>query len=227
MHRPAFVDDEIYHVYNRGVDKRVVYIDSGEYLRFVHHLYEFNDIDTTNNLTYHFLKNGDDEMQKRRREHLVDILAFALMPNHYHLLLKQRVEGGISKFMQKVGTGYTLFFNEKHARSGSLFQGRFKAVHVTTDVQLRYVLHYIHLNPLALLPHSNDPTEMLHNIKEYKWSSLPDYTGSRSFPSVTHRLDMLNMFDGTKEYERSFLQNMKQKAFPNGVDSTLLLDHED
>ncbi len=224
MHRPAFIDDEIYHVYNRGVDKRVVYTDSGEYLRFVHHLYEFNDECTTNNLTYHFLKNGDDEMQKRRREHLVDILAFALMPNHYHLLLKQRVESGISKFMQKVGTGYTLFFNEKHTRSGSLFQGRFKAVHVTSDVQLRHVLHYIHLNPRALFAQEWSESEQVDFLKRYRWSSLPDYIGGRSFPSVTQRRAMLDMFDGVTCYEKSLLQTLTAPSFPEGFDPSLLID---
>jgi putative transposase len=224
MRNPRFVDDQIYHVYNRGVEKRIVFQDPGDHLRFIHHLFELNDAYAARNLAYHLSKSEDQILHTGKRKQLVNILAFALMPNHFHLLLQQNEEGGISKFMQKLGTGYTMFFNEKNSRTGGLFQGKFKAVHVTNDVQLRYVTHYIHLNPLALCAQESSPSEKIRFLREYKWSSLPDYIGARGFPSVTHRVGLLDMFEGVSGYQQSFTNAMAYKSRPDGIDSSLLMD---
>ena len=129
--------DEYYHVFNRGVDKRTVFEDNDEYRYFVHLLYVLN----TNQQSHNTLRNFTAHIERgstsiNRGERVVDLVAFCLMPNHFHLLLRQRVENGISKYMQKVGTGYTMYFNERHERSGALFQGRYKYVHITT-VEIR------------------------------------------------------------------------------------------
>ncbi|HCC05160.1 TPA: hypothetical protein DEP58_02530 [Patescibacteria group bacterium] len=223
MRNPSFENDEIYHVYNRGVEKRNVFQDAGDHNRFIHHLYEFNDEQKVLNLSYR-LSNSSESIPSGKRVQLVRILAFTLMPNHFHLLLQQNEEGGISKFMQKLGTGYTMFFNDKNTRSGALFQGKFKAVHVASDTQLRYVLQYIHLNPLSLCEESSDQNQRIQFLKEYKWSSLPDYVGLRGFPSVTSRTSMLDLFGGMSAYEKSLVQAMNYKTFPDGVDPATLLD---
>ena len=147
--------DTVYHVYNRGVDKRDVFMEDGDYLRFIHYLYHCNNKTNTPNLTFYLndspsLETPPDQLLKQPipREPLVDIFAFVLMPNHFHLMLQERVEGGISTFMQRIGTGHTMFFNEKHQRSGALFQGKFKYKAVFHEAQLLYLPHYIHLNPL-------------------------------------------------------------------------------
>jgi putative transposase len=224
MRKVRFEDNGVYHIYNRGVEKRDIFQDEGDRLRFVHHLFELNDTQKARNLTYHFSKSTAEIESASKRDQLVYILAFALMPNHFHLLLQQKENDGISKFMQKLGTGYTMFFNEKYTRTGILFQGRFKAVHVESDKQLRYVMHYIHLNPLSLCLQDNGNVQKLRYLKEYKWSSFPDYSDGRSFPSVTHRNNMLEMFGGVRKYEESFLQAMDYKTLPEDVEPALLFD---
>ncbi|MEK7095926.1 MAG: transposase, partial [Patescibacteria group bacterium] len=130
MQKPQFAQDQIYHIFNRGVEKRDIFVGEKDYFRFVHDLYEFNDEDRVYNSLYFFKREPKSiEVQpqyvKKERKLLVDILAFVLMPNHFHLILRQRVENGIVKFLQKIGTGYTMYFNKKYERVGSLFQGRF------------------------------------------------------------------------------------------------------
>ena len=152
MKRPFFKENCIVHIYNRGVDKRTVFLDDGDYIRFIHYLFVLNDKKQDINLGRKLImKEVEPPSLKKPRELLVEILAFVLMPNHYHLLLKQKSENGITKFMQKIGTGYTMFFNEKYPRTGSLFQGRFKAVLLKRDAHFLFLPHYIHLNPLDLI----------------------------------------------------------------------------
>jgi putative transposase len=156
MIRPVFINDELYHVYNRGVEKRDIFMDEADRYRFVHNLYEFNDENPASNVSYYFDKRSGTVqpiIHKGRRESrnpLVDILVFTLMPNHFHLLLRQKKENGISRFMQKLGTGYSMYFNKKHERVGGLFQGKFKAVHVNEEAHFIHLPHYIHTNPLEL-----------------------------------------------------------------------------
>jgi len=196
------------------VDKRKVYTSSSEYSYFVHLLYVFNDDESIAN-TVRNLERAVGSTQKKKgrivsdtRERLVDILAFVLMPNHYHLLLRQRTDNGIAKFMQKLGTGYTMYFNERHERSGALFQGRYKSVHIDNDRQLLYIPHYIHLNPLGLMERGS--TSLHKNAEtylwEYKWSSYLDYVGGRAFPSVTERAPVLDIFGGMEKYRKDIQQ---------------------
>ncbi len=127
------------HVLNRGVDKRNIFMQEKDYVRFVHDLFEFNDERPANsfNINYHFKNTSmviarphiKERLEPRKR--LVDILAFCLMPNHYHLMLREKTTGGIVKFMKKLNMGYARYVNEKYKRSGALFQGRYKTVLVT------------------------------------------------------------------------------------------------
>jgi putative transposase len=114
----------------------------------------------------------------------VDICAYVLMPNHFHLLLREKADGGISRFMQKLTTGYTMYFNKKNERSGALFQGRFKAKHANDDRYLSYLLAYIHLNPVKLIEPNwkkggiGDRGKAEQYLKEYSYSSYQDYLGT-------------------------------------------------
>ncbi len=220
MRRGKLSTNGIFHVYNRGADKREIFCDSRDYLRFVHGLYEFNDENPAENITYGFIKNPvkislvdgrgvPSIVPKHPREMLVDVLAFALMPNHFHLLLKQRKENGVTKFMQKLGAGYALYFNEKNQRSGVLFQGRFKAVEVRSDEYLLHLPYYIHANPLDLNVNGINEIEFLNS---YRWSSHMDYCGWRNFPSVTQRDFLLKFFDGEKNYKKSITKWVKEKS---------------
>ena len=136
---------ELWHALNRGVDKRTIFEDSQDRARFVHDLFEFNDEKAAQNTSRSNMSN------LRSRSLLVDIHGWCLMKNHYHLLLSERVDGGITKFIRKLNIGYAKYFNEKYHRSGTLFQGRTKRVLISSDAHFLHILHYLHLNPLHLL----------------------------------------------------------------------------
>lgn len=126
------------------------------------------------------------------------------MPNHIHLLLKQLKDKGISKFIQKFG-GYTRYFNRKYERTGHLFQGRFKEVHIANDDQLRTVFVYIHTNPVALIfpgwkeKGITSVNKAAKFIENYRWSSYADYLGKKNFPSVTSREFLQDIMGNPKE----------------------------
>lgn len=180
--RINFAPGEYYHVYNRGTEKRKTFMDRKDYERFMALLYLSN-----NNMPMHISNHQGSTLpmllELPRNDTLVDICAYTLMPNHFHLLLHGNIEGGISRFMQKMTTGYTMYFNKKYERSGALFQGKFKATHATTDEYLKYLISYIHLNPIKLI----DPLWKDNGITNkkkakgflnaYSYSSYQDYRG--------------------------------------------------
>src|SRR3989344_3887322 len=152
MRNPAFATGHIYHVYNRGVEKRKVFLNERDYLRFVAGLYIFNDTTPALNAGRSLIESSIEvRLQSEKKKRLVEIIAFCLMPNHYHLLLRQRVDGGITEFMRKLGGGYVNYFNLKHQRVGPLFQGKFKSVLISDESQFMYIPFYIHLNPVDLI----------------------------------------------------------------------------
>ena len=127
---------DLYHVLNRGVDKKKIFIDDQDHFRFVHDLYEFNDVESADyirNSRKLFIKANFpsfDDGKLEERQSLVHVHAFCLMPNHYHLLLSPVVEGGIPKFMKKLNMGYSRYFNERYERKGTLFEGRYKSLFI-------------------------------------------------------------------------------------------------
>jgi REP element-mobilizing transposase RayT len=139
-----FEEGGYYHIFNRGTDKRKIFIDKGDMYYF------FDEIIIANSEeAYLDRRPGGRKRLKGRvrgQQKFVKIIAYALMPNHFHLIVTPVVENGVSKFMQKLGTSYTRFFNEKYDRSGVLFQGRFKAVQLTVKKSLEFMSVYINLN---------------------------------------------------------------------------------
>ncbi len=203
VRKTCFENDKIYHIYNRGVEKRNIFTEDIDYVRFLHDLFELNNQNKSPNITYHFkaLKNSEarpSNLKREPRELLVEIFGFVLMPNHYHLILKQKSDNGVIRFMQKLGTGYAMFFNQKYERVGSLFQGKFKSILVDKDSYLIHLLNYIHFNPLDL----NLGGPASEYLRKYRWSSFLDYIGEKNFPSITSRDFMLNYFGETNREER-------------------------
>ena len=146
LRKIPFVNNEIYHIYNRGTDKRIVFQNESDYKRFLDSVIELN---TKNPFGGLYLKSFLGENNIKNIDHknkLVEIIAYCLNPNHFHLMLRQFADNGISKFMQRLGTGYTLYFNNQNRRNGSLFQGKFKSIHVDTNEYLIYLSTYINLN---------------------------------------------------------------------------------
>jgi putative transposase len=192
-----FINNEIYHIYNRGVDKRTIFEDNTDYERFIESIIEMNTQDSFGGLyTKSYLeKNG---LKQNIDKKIVDIIAYCLNPNHFHLILKQIEDGGISKFMQRLGTGYTMHFNIQNKRSGSLFQGKFKSAHINSNEYLLYLSAYVNLN------------DKIHNIKEEDnlvFSSLKEYTGDIN--GICEKSIILDQFKNKKEYN-----NLLNKTLP-------------
>ncbi len=148
-----FEKGNFYHIFNRGVDKKKIFLDDFDRFRFVYDLFEFNDTKPTTNLSERIkIANLNNEpLFKKDRDLITNILAFSLMENHYHLVLKEIKQGGISEFLKKLGTGYTMYFNSKYNRSGVLFQGKFKAVEIKDEPQFSWTIFYVHFNPIELI----------------------------------------------------------------------------
>ena len=145
----VFAVGEAYHVYNRGVEKRTVVEDSHDSDRFVKSLIAFNTTEPIGSIYQHSFKHNITPLSTpstKSSSPLVDIIAFCLNPNHYHMLVIPLVENGLSLFMQKFGGGYTRYYNEMHKRAGVLFQGRFKVRHITDDGDLQRMSAYVNLN---------------------------------------------------------------------------------
>lgn len=236
---------EFYHVFNRGVEKRPIYLDDEDHFRFVHDLYEFNDEDAALNLAYYFdsqrnlergvsveqvLKNLQELQRTKARKLLVDLVCLVLMPNHFHLIAAPKRENGLSLFMQKLGTGYANYFNRKYERVGPLFQGTFKARHIVSDVYFRHCSAYIHRNPLELIEPDwkekgiKDPKRATDFLSSYRWSSYPDYIGATNFPSVTTRTLLLSMFDNNPRAYKQFVLEWTTKEFRTLQEMKLAID---
>jgi putative transposase len=180
-----FAEGEFYHLYNRGTDKRIIFSNEEDYSRFILLLYLCNSERPADlklqgpTLDEAIIRSNADN----RGEPLVDLCVYCLMPNHFHLLVRERVEGGISRFMQKLSTGYTMYFNKRYDRSGTLFQGKFKATRADTDRYLAYLISYIHLNPVKLIEPGwkesgiKDRRRAENFLAEYPHSSFQDYSG--------------------------------------------------
>ena len=210
---------ELWHVLNRGVEKRTTFLDDSDRLRFIHDLYAFNDTDSVPN----YAQPG--RHTDHARDPLVYIHAYCLMPNHYHLLLSPRVENGISLFLKKLNGGYAKYFNERYRRVGSLWQGKYRRIHVHHDAHFMYIPYYIHLNPLDLShPEWRDGSvrntgRALATLQKYRWSSHLDYIGKRNFPSVLHSEFLIDILGSRDRYEKE-LRNIvtsREKSARSGI----------
>lgn len=183
---------ELYHVMNRGVDKRDIFMDDIDRARFVHDLWEFNDTEDANNVWHRIVRSKGLRNPYIPKERIVDVHGWCIMKNHYHLLLSERVEDGLTKFLRRLNVGYANYFNEQHKREGTLFQGRTKKVLIKSDRHFLHILNYIHFNPLDYHDFAKDwrdgsvkgSARALKALSEYRWSSYLDYMGQKNFPSV-------------------------------------------
>ena len=186
LRKDPFVTGEYYHIYNRGIDKRVIFKSKKDYERFIMLLYLANS-DSSIRL--------DDVLNKQKKSYgeiltleknkfIVSIGAWCLMTNHFHLLIRQELNDGITKFMRKVGVGYSMYFNIRYERKGALFGGLFKSKLIGTDDNyMKQLLGYIHLNPLEIeFPDwknniNKSSSNMKKFIESYQYSSFLDYVG--------------------------------------------------
>ena len=205
---------EYWHILNRGVDKREIVLDDKDRARFIHNLFVFNDARAVlhSNQATRF-----DDKDARARELLVHIHAFCLMGNHYHLLVNEVKDGGIALFMQKMNMGYTKYFNKKYARTGTLWQGKYKMIHIARDAHFLYIPFYIHLNPLDfVMPEWREgrvtnTTKALAHLESYRWSSHLDYLGKKNFSSITHREKLSDILGGRERYLNEMVEIIKDE----------------
>jgi len=195
-----FGNEEIYHVFNRGIDRRPTFTTKRDYYRALETLEYYRFANHTMRFSYYqslpFQERSEiKEQLYQGNEARVNILAYCLMPNHFHLLLQQKKEFGISRFMADFTNSYTKYFNAKHERVGPLFQGLFKAVHIESDEQLMHIVRYIHLNPVVSYICS------LENLENFPYSSYREYLSSNLHPFVSPiSLDFFKSIDQFKEF---------------------------
>lgn len=164
-----------YHIYNRGVEKRVIFLDEQDYKTFLGYMKLYL---SPPNLHGQVLRdhNGKTISPSKALANFcseIELISYCLMPNHFHFFIRQNTERGIAKFMQSLVQKYVMYFNKKYERVGSLFQGRYKTVLVTNENQFTYITKYIHRNPLNILPAGPGPA----GLPEYKYSSYGNYLG--------------------------------------------------
>ena len=159
MSRENISVDEYYHIYNRGVGKKIIFKDDRDRIRFLFLILYFqaeNNFSRIPKIVSSYVQHrvfntGNNDVENEIiKERFVELTAFALMPNHFHLIVKEAKEGGMGKYMQRVLDSYTKYFNIRYGVSGHLFEGPYKAVHVGDNEQLLYLSAYIHLNPKEL-----------------------------------------------------------------------------
>ena len=193
------INNVIYHVFNKGIDYHKTFLGLREYKRAIKaiNFYRFNSLPTK--LSYFLERSKDDkekilELLSKNKKELVKVLSYCLMPNHFHFLLKQTLNNGISKFMSNFQNSYSRYYNIKHKRKGSLFLGQFKAVRIETDEQLIHVSRYIHLNP-----YSSFIVKTFKELENYPWSSLPFYIKKIENSFVVSKL-ILDLFENKTDY---------------------------
>jgi|SRR3989344_1022500 len=181
-----FAPQEYYHVYNRGVEKRIIFIDDNDYAVFLGLLKKYLSGENHNTGNRHIFENLSGQ---------VDLLAYCLMPNHFHLLLYQITEDGVTKLMRRVITGYVMYFNNRYQRVGSLFQGRYKASRINADTYLHHISRYIHLNP--------------DDYRQWPYSSLPYYLKEKKAAWVQPK-QIMELFNNDASSYKEFMQDYEE-----------------
>ncbi|MBI2314528.1 transposase [Candidatus Daviesbacteria bacterium] len=183
------VSGEYYHVFNRGTEKKDIYIQPRDYNRFQKTFYYYKHCGPK----LKFSKfNKSNLFKPLLNEKLIEIICYCLMPNHFHFLIKQLKDKGISTFLSQLSNSYTKYFNTKYDRIGPLLQGTFKAVKIETDEQLVHVSRYIHLNPVV--------SGLVNKPEAYKWSSCLEYLTQS--PSFCETETVMNLFKSAQEYQK-------------------------
>ncbi|OHB10910.1 MAG: hypothetical protein A3G05_02125 [Candidatus Zambryskibacteria bacterium RIFCSPLOWO2_12_FULL_45_14] len=216
MRKVQLVEGEYYHVFNRGVDKRTIFQDARDFERFLLSVIDFNSIEPIGSIyEYSFQKKSQlgnlvSKSKKKEKKPLVELVAYCLNKNHYHFIFKQVSERGIEKLMHRLGLGFTKYFNLKYKRSGSLFQGTFKAVHVESNEQLIHLSAYVNLNNLV---HG-------HGIKDFR-SSWQEYLG-KTKGGICQKDIVSGQFKGIKEYKKLTEETVREIKYRRDLEGLIL-----
>ncbi len=183
--RGSLAAGETYHIYNRGAHKSPIFTCEEDYERFQVLLYLLNTSEpiTVRDILEQYRGRSSGEVYSEPRElpRLVDVLAYCLMPNHFHIVMRQDTDDGITHYLRKVATAYSMYFNTKYEHTGVLFQGRFKSSHIDSDPYYKWIFSYVHLNPLSLVEPAwkerkiGNMARAKRFVTEYRYSSYPDH----------------------------------------------------
>jgi len=218
LRKDPFVTGEYYHIYNRGIDKRIIFKSKKDYERFIMLLYLANSDDSfrLDNILNKQHKTFGEALVLDKDEPLVSIGAWCLMTNHFHLLIRQEADGGVTKFMRKLGVGYSMFFNIKYQRKGALFGGLFKSKLIGVDDNyMRQLFGYIHINPLEIefpewkdkIKKSSINMNMKKFLESYQYSSYLDYVGKdRVEKNIINPKNFPDYFQNSQSFQ-DFIEN--------------------
>ena len=192
--REKIITGEYHHIFNRGVEKRKIFNNKNDYFRFCNSMIFLN----TENPSKMSFDKFDDNEYPSDNERLVDIIAFCLNSNHFHFILKENKEYGIATFMKKVCTSHAMYFNKKYERSGVLFQGRFKSVHIDSNDLLLYLSAYVNCN---------SQVHKIEDAEKYLWCSFPEYLGESG---IGCQKDVIfDQFESSNDYKIFCLEKVE------------------
>lgn len=202
---------EYYHLYNRGINKQIIFHDRGDYVRFLFLLIYFQSPERFLNISKFvifylqksFFKINSDSLEKIIRSRFVELVVFCIMPNHFHLIIKELKLDGVPSYMHRVLGGYSKYYNQKYKKSGHLFQNAYQMVHVENNTQLLYLSAYIHRNPRKL-------NDWKGKESLYEWSSYQDYVNISRFGLLLVQTIILDQFESKEKY-RHFLESSPAK----------------
>ena len=211
---------DMFHILNRGVEKREIFYNESDYLRFAHGLYDFNDTNYASPYPQRCKSRGIGHAMSngimRTRKELVDLFCWALLPNHSHNLVQEKIDRGASVFSKKIFGGYTKYINEKHERSGVLFQGRSKIIRIERDPHFLYLPFYIMGNPIELIEPNwkevgiKDLGKVVSFLEDYRWSSFPDIIGKDNFPLLINKNLFYEIFQTNEsKFKKDFIEWLK------------------
>lgn len=216
MRKMKIIPGEYYHVYNRGNNKQTIFNDNRDWIRFLFLILYFQSSEHFNNLSRqisYYVKNRVFNIKTISKNHYADLICFTFMPNHFHLLVRELKEKGISKYMERVQKAYTKYFNTKYKKSGHLFQGPFQIIHIKDNRQLLHLSAYIHSN-------CKEMKQWRFKKHQYPWSSYQDYLEKNRWREFLKPSIILDQFSTPKEY-KNFVDTSGAKL---ELDERLLLD---
>lgn len=213
---------DIFHILNRGVEKRKIFYENNDYFRFANNLYDFNNTNCAPSYPQRCRIRRDGQKVGHRmsdlgnKKEIVDLLCWALLSNHSHNLVQEKIDRGASVFSKKIFGGYTKYINEKHERSGVLFQGRSKIIRVERDPHFFYLPFYIMANPIDLIEPEwkvrgiKNIKKIINFLENYRWSSFLDIIGKENFPLLVNKDLFYKIFDtDEKKFKEDFVEWLK------------------
>lgn len=209
--KTPFITGQHYHIYNRGIDRREIFSNQSDIGRFFQSMLEFNTLEPIGSIYQNSFKNHslggstsklNSKLKSPKDKKLVEFIAYCVNPNHYHFMVQQVAERGIEKFMHRLATGYTMYFNEKEKRSGSLFQGVFKSIHIDSNEYLLHLSAYVNLND-RVHQLGGEPSKLVESV-----SSWGEYMGKNS-AGICDKDIILGQFKNVDSYKKFALSSLE------------------